>query len=391
MIGTMNTLASLTDGFWHKLWFRAPAATKNGEAADWMGMWLWWFCVAWFVVLMAIMFYFVIRYRRSKVGPVAPASSAHNTPIELAWTVIPSLFLVFMFFKGFWAYIDNLVAPANSTMIQVKAAQWSWAFTYPTGAETRSWKPLGSKLQPVFYLPASKPVQFQIMSNDVMHALWVPDFRIKTDAMPNRYTTLWFEAKPIPSDAKRITEQDESLVSQDKFAFLKGVPFTDHWLFCAEYCGDSHSEMAATIRIVPADIYQKWLDAITDQSDRAPADYGKSIYMSQCSSCHSVEKGKTNTGPNWSQTWGNPSIPLADGSTAVGDANYIRTSVREPAKQIHAGFPNVMPPFPEATLPNEKLEAIMAYMKFISEFTPQEVKDEVMKVPVKAETPAAPK
>ncbi len=384
-------LASMTDGFWHNLWFRAPAGTKNGEATDWMGMWLWWFCVAWFVVLMAIMFYFVIRYRRSKVGPVAPASSAHNTPIELAWTVIPSLFLVFMFFKGFWGYIDNIVAPAHATEIKVEAAKWSWRFIYPTGAESRSTKELGSAFQRVFYVPEGKPVQLRIKSADVMHALWIPDFRIKADALPNRYTTLWFESKPLPADAPKLNAEVDPLIktaAKDKFKFLDGVPYQDHWLFCAEYCGEAHSEMAATVRVVPADIYKKWLDAITDKSDLAPAEYGKTIYQAQCSSCHSVEEGKTNTGPNWTELWGNPSIPLAGGGTAVGDANYVRDSVRNPAAKIHAGFPNSMTPFPAASLSDDQLEAIMAYMKYVSKFTTQEVKDEVMRVPATDAAPA---
>lgn len=383
-------LASLTEGFWHKMWFGNQAATASGESSDWMAMWLWWFCVAWFVVLMGIMFYFVIRYRRAKVGPVAPASSAHNTPIELAWTVIPSLFLVFMFFKGFWGYIDNIVAPAHATEIKVEAAQWSWDFVYPTGAGTRSTKKVGAVYQPVFYVPAEKPVQLRMKSKDVMHALWIPDFRIKADALPNRYTTLWFETKPLPTDAPKLNADIDPLIrtaAKDKFKFLDGAPYQDHYLFCAEYCGAAHSEMAATIRVVPADIYKKWLDAITDKSDLAPALYGEILYKSQCASCHSVEKGKVNTGPNWSELWGNPEINLVGGGKAVGDANYVRQSVREPASQIHAGYPNSMTPFPASSLSDEKLEAIMAYMKYVSEFSSKEVQDEVMRVPTPEPAP----
>jgi cytochrome c oxidase subunit II len=388
----VGTLASFTDGFWHNLWFGKPASTKNGEASDWMNMWLWWFCVAWFVVLMAIMFFFVVRYRRSKVGPVAKASSAHNTPIELAWTIIPSLFLVFMFFKGFWGYIDNVVAPSNATEIRVEAAKWSWRFIYPTGAETRSAKQVGSISQPVFYVPAGKPVQLRMKSKDgdVMHALWIPDFRIKADVLPNRYTTLWFETKPLESTTL-LSESNEPLVSDKKFAFLKGVPFEDHWLFCAEYCGDNHSEMAATVRVVPEAIYKKWLAAVSDPSDLAPAAYGEILYKSQCASCHSVTPGAVSTGPNWTELWGNPSIPIKDQPPAKGDADYVRESVRNPAAKIHDGFPNNMTPFPASALSDEKLEALFAFMKRVSKFTSQEEKDEVMRVVPKADKPEAPK
>lgn len=371
------TLASLTDGFWHKLWMGKNAATASGEHVDWMYMWLFWFCVAWFVVLMGIMFFFVVRYRRTKVGPVAKASSSHNTPIELVWTVVPSLFLVFMFFKGFWGYIDNFVAPSNATEIRVEAAQWSWRFIYPTGAETRTTKEVGSKPQPVFYVPADKPVRLRMLSIDVMHAFWVPDFRIKTDVLPNRYTSLWFQAKS-PSGEKVLTEEFEPMVSTT-LKGLKGVAFEDHYVFCAEYCGDLHSEMAAIIRVVPEAAYRQWLEAVGDPSDLEPAKYGEIIYKSQCASCHSVD-GSASTGPTWKDVWGNPAIELSDGTTRPGDADYVRQSVRDPASQLHKGFPNSMTPFPKSSLSDEKLEAIMAYMKFVSRFTSQEVKDEVMRV-----------
>lgn len=376
------TLASLTDGFWHNLWLRDKAGTAAAEHVDWMFMWLFWFCVAWFVGLMAIMFYFVVRYRRAKVGPVAKASSAHNTPIELAWTVIPSLFLVFMFFRGFWGYIDNIVSPADATEIRLEGRQWSWNFVYPNGAVTRTRKPLGAIEQPVFYVPAERAVRLRMLSMDVMHAFWVPDFRVKADVLPNRYTTIWFQPKP-PSGEKTLDESVEPMIA-DKLKELKGVPYSDHWAFCAEYCGEMHSEMAATIRVIPDAAYRKWLAAVGDPSDLAPAEYGRILYAGQCSSCHTVD-GSASTGPTWKELWGNPSIPIQGGQPVKGDAEYVRTSVRNPGAQLHQGFPNSMTPFPESTLSNEKLEALMAYMKYVSRFTTQEEKDEVMR---KVDTPA---
>ncbi len=277
-----------------------------------------------------------------------------------------------------WQTCSRIREVTDIPIIMLTGKKWSWDFVYPTGAVTQTFAPLGSRQTPVFYIPAGKPVRLRMISSDVMHAFWVPDFRVKQDVLPNRYTTIWFEAK-APGGDKRLTEKEEPAIA-DKLKVLAGVPYEDHWVFCAEYCGTEHSEMSAILRAVPADAYQAWLNFVSDPSGLAPAKYGEIMFKAQCASCHSVDGG-ANTGPTWQATYGNPAIPIEGQPPVVGDENYILESIRNPAAKVHQGFKNQMTPFPESQLSNQKVEAIIAYMKYVSSFTSQAVKDEVMKKP----------
>src|SRR5262249_8650094 len=149
--------------------------------------------VLWFVFLMALMIYFVARYRRRK-GTIAPRSASHNTPLEIAWTVIPTLFLVYIFFAGFKSYFDKAIAPGNAWVMDVVAQKWSFGLPYPNGPDTTVTPVIGAREIPVSSLPAEVPIKLQLISQDVNHGFFVPDFRIKMDIFHNRYTTTWFRA-----------------------------------------------------------------------------------------------------------------------------------------------------------------------------------------------------
>lgn len=361
---------SLTSGPLHDLFFRQPAGTVSGEGTDWMFMWIFWFSMFWFVLLMLLMVFFVIRYRRARMGPVAPRSSAHNTPLEIAWTVIPSLFLVFIFFKGFWTYIDKLVAPADAMEVKIIASRWTWAATYPSGAESPLTTTIGARPIPVFYLPAGKPVKFRYTSSDVMHAVWIPDFRVKQDALPNRYMNVWFKTKPLDGKKTITQEMLDKDANPKQMKGMVGAPYEDHWLFCAEYCGDEHSEMAAILRFVPEDYFNTWLGLLDEIANSGnPVEAGQRIYKARCASCHSVDGSKV-VGPSWKDLYMNPAIPLADGASVLGDANYIRESIRVPAAKVHQGFPPAMTAFPPDQLKDKDIDRIIEYMKTISTHTP---------------------
>lgn len=360
---TLNTgLAEA--GFWQKLWFRDHASTSLGQDTDEVALYLWWICVGWFAFLMGLMFYFGLKFRRKSGGP-APRSSAHNTPLEIAWTIIPTLFLIWMFFAGYRGYIKKFVAPGDAIDINMVAGKWYWSATYPNGGESPETTKIGAKDIPVFYFPANTPIRFRIDSKDVMHAFYVPDFRIKIDAMPNRYTYAWFEAAG-PIDGHPQTKKFAATEPEWK----RNKPYVDHWLFCAEYCGDEHSEMWAIVRIVPFEVYKAWLDVILNDPNAKPEDTGLRIYKTKCSSCHTID-GSKNTGPSWKDLYGNPSIPIEGGETVKGDDNYIRESIRTPAKKIHAGFPNQMTPWPSDVLSEKQVDCIIAFMKTISVNAPK--------------------
>ena len=168
---------------------------------------IFWISTFFFVLIMGLMVFFMIKYRR--IDGVEPEQSpGHNTTLELSWSILPALIVLVIFGWGFAGYVDMRTPPEDSYEINVTASMWSWQFRYPTGA-------ISDKL----HIPVNTPVKVIMQSKDVLHSLFVPAFRVKQDVVPGRYTGLWFEAKnPGVFD-----------------------------LFCAEYCGKKHSDMITKV------------------------------------------------------------------------------------------------------------------------------------------------
>ncbi|OAB60869.1 hypothetical protein AY599_19550 [Leptolyngbya valderiana BDU 20041] len=357
--------ANLQDLFW----FGGKSYTSAGRQADWMFMFIWWLSVAFFVVLMVLMVYFAVRYRRRK-GQAAPASPGHNTPLEITWTIIPTIFFFVMFFEGFRGYINLNYNKVGAIEANLMAFQWSWTLEYPGGQITTETatetegasaedgrQTFTSQAAPVWYFPENTPVLLRMTSRDVIHSFWIPDFRVKQDIFPNRYTSYTFVPDPL-DDASLIMEDPE----------LGAYPYRDHILMCAEYCGDNHSEMAGLIRIVPQEIYEAKLE-IFGSPRGTLAERGRIVAQQNgCFSCHSVD-GSAGTGPTWQNLY-NTEHQYADGSTILADDNHIRESIYVPAAKIRAGYPNQMVSYQGAISP-EQLGWIISYMKTLSEATPE--------------------
>lgn len=357
-----------------KLWLRRSASDSNGIESDGMFMYIFWFCVVWFVLLMGLMTYFVIVYRR-RPGKIAPRSSSHNTAIEIAWTVIPTLFLVHMFFVGFFGYMDKMVAPGDATEMSLKGFKWGWSVTYPNGMETTQNTVIGTQEVPIFYMPAETAIRMKMSSNDVIHAFWVPDFRIKQDVQPNRYTSVWFKAHRPTQGEEGVSlhpaNEAEAIARNEKFiAPLAGKPYRDHWVFCAEYCGDNHSEMAAIIRVVESGDFQTWVDWTADFiGTKTPLTVrGEQLWKAKCSSCHTID-GTANTGPTWKNIFGHE-VDFTDGSKLTAEQmrdpvvfdNYIRESILVPSAKIVKGFGNNMASW-QGQLGDKEITALTAFMK----------------------------
>lgn len=337
----------------HTWQFREPAGTALGRESDAIYMGIFWISVVAFVVLMVLMVWFAWAYRR-RPGVVPPRSPSHNTPLELFWTIVPSITLVWMFFAGFWGFAKAIVAPAGSEELFLEASQWQWRVTYPNGAISGSLqtsvsvaadqtyavsrkpdaphKHLGSKEAPIIVVPVGRPVLMRMISNDVLHAFWIPDFRGKLDVMPNRYTNYWFEA-------------DENQIG-------------DHWVFCAEYCGKEHSEMLAVLRVLPEDQYQAVIKGWATPS--SPLEAGRLWWRNYCSSCHTID-GKPGTGPTWKNLFGYEQT-YTDGSKGVVDEQHVRTSVIYPSAKVRAGFKNEMQTF-AGKLSESQINQIILFMR----------------------------
>ncbi|HZW10293.1 MAG TPA: cytochrome c oxidase subunit II [Phycisphaerales bacterium] len=325
-----------------RLVFGERGASALARASDGISLWILGFNIIWFVFLMTLMFYWSVRYRRRK-GVAAERSAHHNTPLELTWTIVPSLFLGYMFYRGLEGYLSNIVAPTNAEVIDIRGIKWEWTATYPNGANPPERTTIGGNTAaPILYVPVGRPVLFRMTSADVLHSFWIPDFRYKFDVIPNRYTNFWIEAE----------EPGE------------------HWIFCAEYCGDRHSEMTALLRAVPADEYDRIVASWSIDLSQPPEVLGKIMVERKggCAACHSVD-GSTVIGPTWKDAWGN-AVPLADGSSIPADDpqawdNYARESIVNPSAKVHAGFPPVMTSY-AGVFSDEEIGWIIAYIRTLS-------------------------
>ncbi|MBL8763111.1 MAG: cytochrome c oxidase subunit II [Phycisphaerae bacterium] len=346
MNSLLLTAGSFSDAH-QRFWIGKPGNSTYAADVESAYMFIVWVSIISFAVLMGVMFYFVARYR-ARPGLAPERSPAHNTALEVTWSVAPMIILVIIFFWGFRGYMKVQLAPSDAEEIVMRGQKWNWSATYVNGAQSQESVRLSASPEhrgvvdvPVFVVPAGRPIRLRMTSADVIHAFWIPDFRMKMDVIPNRFTSLNFEA---------MREGEE------------------HEVFCAEYCGDYHSEMAALIRVLPPAEYEQklreWADFI---SKLPPVERGQAIWKQKCATCHTVDGGK-NTGPSWKDVFGEEQ-ELSDGARVVADENYIRESIYEPAKKIVKGYQNQMPTF-QGQINDKELEGIIAYMKSISKHAP---------------------
>lgn len=307
--------------------------------------------LAWFIHIMSIVFtvgiigatvYFVVKYRAS-VHPI-PEPPGHNNVLEVVWTAIPAVIVFICFFWGFRVFMKMTVEQPGATRVEAVGKQWFWQYLYenPKGGP----RVVGEEL----YLVKDVPVEITLRSDDVLHALFIPVMRMKKDVVPGRFNTMLFEPNKLGTFE----------------------------VFCAEYCGDSHSMMLSKVHVVTQAEYDAKIAELADPTKGPggvilPADQvGQKIaQLNGCFSCHSVD-GTSGTGPTWRDLYGATGHELADGAVTVDD-NYILESVRNPNAKVRKGFgpPSAMNPYPKSQIPDEYISYIIAYQKSISQYAPK--------------------
>lgn len=306
------------------------AASTFATGHDGLFYFVYWVCVFFFVLITGILLYSVVKYRR-RTPDQAPASNVtHNTALEVTWTVIPLIIVMVIFAWGWKDAKDMTLAPANAHQFEVNGMRWKWSFKHP-GATT--WAPK-------VYVPVDEPCQFTMSSKDVLHSFYIPAFRVKRDVLPGRYQTIWFEATHTGTFD----------------------------IYCTEYCGDQHSRMLAQIVVESKeDWYKRKRDKAWTNLPSDPVAAGEVLLANNgCGACHSVD-GTHGTGPSFKGIWGKQE-KLADGSTALVDAAYIKESIRSPQAKIVANVPGkpaygAMVPYNESALPDEHIDMIVEYIK----------------------------
>ncbi len=276
-----------------------------------------------FLGVVFVMVFLAYRFRRR--GPNdRPTPVKENKAMEIAWIAVPTILVLVTFFWGFTVYVKIQVAPPDSYLINVTGRQWSWAFQYPNGAQTVN----------EIHVPVNRPVRLQMSSEDVLHSLFIPVFRVKQDVLPNRYSYVWFEATDVG----------------------------EYPLFCTEYCGTSHSGMWAKVVVESQEEFDAWLKKQpAGGADLPPAEYGALLYAQQgCQACHSVD-GSTKIGPSFKGIFGHEQ-PMEGGATVEVDENYLRESILQPNAQVVAGFPPVTPSS-YSNLEEAQITALVEYIK----------------------------
>ena len=246
-----------------------------------------------------------------------------STLLEATWTIIPlGLFLV-MFVWGALIYFRVFTPPPNAMNIYVVGKQWMWKVEHPGGQhEINS-----------LHVPLGRAVQLTLISQDVFHSLSIPAFRVKREAIPGRYTTVWFEATRTGS----------------------------YHLFCSQYCGTDHSHMIGDVVVMTPENYKKWLANSTSGSSLAQN--GERLFASlSCNACHNTRPDAR--GPNLVGVYGSK-LTLSTGETVTVDDEYLRQAILSPSQHITQGYAPIMPTY-QGQISEEGVIALVEYIKHLN-------------------------
>lgn len=310
--------------------FLPPAGSTLAEQTDSL---FWFVHISSFILTIGILIaiaYFVYKYRRRSEDEVTPLIT-HNNKLEVTWSVIPLILVFIVFGWGYEVFLNQETVPDDAYEVNVTAQMWTWQFSYANGARTTG----------ELHVPAGQPVKLVMSSRDVIHSFFVPDFRLKKDVVPGRYTQMWFNAP----------EPGESIV------------------FCTEYCGTDHSNMTASVIVHEQEDFENWLaenaGGGTRPDDMAPEEWGKQLTQEwACTACHSTD-GSSGVGPSWQGLY-ESERPLADGSTVEADENYLRESILEPNAKVAEGFSSGQMNSYQGQLSNDEIDAIIEYIKTLN-------------------------
>lgn len=301
--------------------FMPPQGTDIAVQYDNLYSFLLWSSLIACAILIGGMIFFVLKYRRKTDNDKTPYIS-HNTFLEFLWSFIPLVIFLACFGWGWVVYHNMRAMPEDALEIHVTGYQWGWDYTYKSG------KISGKE----FYVPVNTNVKLIMTSKDVLHSFFIPSMRIKQDVIPGTYTALWFNANKTGN----------------------------YQVFCTEYCGKDHSAMLGTLKVVPLNEYETWLQ----ESDEGvpPVELGEKLFTTRgCVACHSVD-GSPRVGPTWKGLFGS-SRELADGSSVAADENYLREAILNPNSQIVKGFAAGQMPTFQGSLTETQLMGLIEYIK----------------------------
>lgn len=297
-------------------------ATTLAPEIDGLFYFLAWTGLIVFLIVMGVVLYFLIKYRRQHPSE-RPAAIQPNKMLETAWVIVPAILLLFVFIWSTQLFVRMNVAPADAYEIVVRANASMWEFEYPDG----------TIFPDELHLPIERPIRLLMSSDNVLHSFYVPAFRVKKDVLPNRRSSVWFEA-------------------------TRSGTFE---VFCTEYCGNEHSTKRAAVVVHSQDEFDEWLASGGGRLDEMPLpELGEYLYQQQiCNACHTLD-GTRLVGSSFLGLYGSERR-FTDGSSVTVDDDYIRESILQPGAKVVEGYPNGMPPSYGA-LDERQISALIAFI-----------------------------
>jgi cytochrome c oxidase subunit 2 len=279
-----------------------------------------------FALIVVFMMYSIVVFRRKKGDMTDGPHMEGNMRLEVTWTVIPLITVLYFAYLGGQALAETQRIDPQAMEVNVIGSQWSWRFEYP------EWGINSTDL----ILPVNKQILFHIRSTDVIHSFWVPEFRVKQDALPG--------GDQFVRDL-RITP----------------TKVGDYTVRCAELCGMQHAYMRAPVKVMAQSDFDAWVTSQTAVSNDPVARGKKWAQQYGCVACHTAD-GSKGVGPTWKGAFGSQ-VTLSDGSTITADQAYLLESIRNPGAKIVEGFQNIMPPNIAADMTDQQVQDVIAYIE----------------------------
>ncbi|MBP1648600.1 MAG: cytochrome c oxidase, subunit [Bacteroidetes bacterium] len=269
------------------------------------------------LLIFILLIYFAIKYRRGRTVDRVIRRTDY-LKLEMTWIIIPLLISFGIFGWAAKVYFDLKTPPGDALEIYVVGKQWMWKIQHPNGVRENN----------ELHVPLGRTVKLTMTSQDVIHSFFIPAFRIKQDVLPGRYTSQWFQATKVG----------------------------EYHLFCAEYCGTSHSGMIGKIVVMNPPEYERWL--LQGVARESMAVSGELLYGKlSCGTCHK----SGGRGPDLAGLF-NSQVNLEGGAVVTADRAYIRESIINPMVKIVQGYPRLMPTY-RTQLTEDQVNEVIEYIK----------------------------
>src|SRR5262245_24005876 len=248
------------------------------------------------VLVVVCVTYFAIKYR-DPTGDKVGAPITGSVPLELGWSLIPFFISIGIFVWAAVVFFHIVRAPDQTLDIYSTGKRWMWRFQHIDGQIEIN----------ELHVPVGRAVRVVFTSEDVLHDLFIPAFRVKADAVPGRYSAIWFEPTKVG----------------------------EYHLFCAEYCGTRHSGMIGTVYVMEQADYQAWLGGAATAGGSL-LQRGEALFTQlACVTCHLPDG--TGRGPSLEGLYGSP-VTLDTGAVVTADESYLGESTLMSKAQTEKGY-----------------------------------------------------